>query len=70
MNSRHRTRCRKREEKSERLFGVKINPLAIATIHRLLQRTMESIRPIPDTVSPAVAFLSSIRAQTQQSVRL
>lgn len=52
MNSRHRTRCRKREEKSERLFGIKINPLAIATIHRLPQRTMESIRPIPATVRP------------------
>ncbi|MGY4412482.1 hypothetical protein ACVWW4_004218 [Bradyrhizobium sp. LB7.1] len=55
MNSRRRTRCRKPEKKSERLFGVEINPLAVATIHRLPQHTMESIRPIPGAVSPRVA---------------
>jgi hypothetical protein len=33
-------------------YGVAISPLAVATIQRLPQRTMESIRPIPGTVSP------------------
>src|SRR4051794_29504993 len=33
-------------------YGVAISPLAVATIHRLPQRTMESILPTPGTVSP------------------
>src|SRR6266850_5860524 len=37
-------------------YGVAINPLAVATIQRLPQRTIESIRPIPGTVSPRVAI--------------
>src|SRR5262249_30554060 len=36
--------------------GVAIRPLAVATIQRLPQRTMESIRPIPGTVSPSVTL--------------
>src|ERR1700704_5446229 len=36
-------------------YGVAISPLAVATIQRLPQRTMESIRPIPGTVSPRAA---------------
>src|SRR5437660_4638448 len=39
----------------DRLFyGVAINPLAVATIQRLPQRTIESMRPTPGTVSPRV----------------
>src|ERR1700716_2624715 len=34
------------------IYGVAINPLAVATIQRLPQRTIESIRPMPGTVSP------------------
>jgi hypothetical protein len=37
-------------------YGVAINPLSVATIQRLPQRTIESIRPIPGTVSPRVAI--------------
>ena len=37
-------------------YGVAINPVAVATIHRLPQRTMESIRPTPGTVSPRAAI--------------
>src|SRR3982074_3626865 len=36
-------------------YGVAINPLAVATIQRLPQRTIESIRPTPGTLSPCVA---------------
>jgi hypothetical protein len=36
-------------------YGVAIKPLAVATIQRLPQRTIESIRPIPGTVSPRTA---------------
>jgi hypothetical protein len=36
-------------------YGVAISPLAVATIQRLPQRTIESIRPIPGTVSPRAA---------------
>jgi hypothetical protein len=39
-----------------RLYGVAIKPLAVATIQRLPQRTIESTRPIPGTVSPRVAI--------------
>ena len=35
--------------------GVAINPLAVATIQRLPQRTIESTRPRPGTVSPTIA---------------
>jgi hypothetical protein len=38
------------------LYGVAIKPLAVATIQRLPQRTIESIRPMPGTVSPRVAI--------------
>src|SRR5207253_3643901 len=39
----------------DRLFyGVAINPPAVATIQRLPQRTIESMRPTPGTVSPRV----------------
>ncbi len=37
-------------------YGVEINPLAVATIQRLPQRTMESIRPMPGTSSPRAAI--------------
>jgi len=36
-------------------YGVAISPLPVATIQRLPQRTMESMRPIPGTVSPRAA---------------
>src|SRR6266850_1413973 len=36
-------------------YGVAISPLAVATIQRLPQRTIESIRPIPGIVSPRAA---------------
>src|SRR5258708_11657391 len=35
-------------------YGVAIKPLAVATIQRLPQRTIESMRPTPGTVSPRV----------------
>ena len=38
------------------LYGVAIKPLAVATIQRLPQRTIESIRPMPGTVSPRIAI--------------
>jgi hypothetical protein len=37
------------------IYGVAINPLAVATIQRLPHRTIDSIRPTPGTVSPRVA---------------
>src|ERR1700761_6283634 len=37
-------------------YGVAINPLSVATIQRLPQRTIESIRPMPGTVSPRIAI--------------
>lgn len=37
-------------------YGVAINPLAVATIQRLPQRTIELIRPMPGTVSPRFAI--------------
>ena len=37
-------------------YCVAINPLAVATIQRLPQRTIDSIRPIPGIVSPRVAI--------------
>src|SRR5262249_10970233 len=39
----------------ENQFWVEIRPLVVATIQRLPQRTTESIRPIPGTVSPCAA---------------
>src|SRR5262245_32278826 len=39
----------------ETQFGVEIRPLLVATIQRLPQRTIESIRPTPGTVSPRAA---------------
>jgi len=33
-------------------YGVDINPLLVATIQRLPQRTIDSTRPTPGTVSP------------------
>jgi hypothetical protein len=33
-------------------YGVEIKPLLVATIHRLPQRTIDSTRPTPGTVSP------------------
>src|SRR5262249_48029191 len=39
----------------ENQFWVEIRPLVVATIQRLPQRTIESIRPIPGTVSPCAA---------------
>ena len=36
--------------------SVVIRPLLVATTHRLPQRTMESIRPTPGTVSPTDTF--------------
>src|SRR5258707_3071712 len=36
------------------IYCVAINPFAVATIQRLPQRTIESMRPIPGTVSPRV----------------
>src|SRR5712671_5992710 len=39
-------------------YGVAISPLAVATIQRLPQRTIETIRPIPGTVSPRAAVRS------------
>src|SRR5437867_4395049 len=41
-------------ELTETIYGVAINPLAVATIQRLPQRTIESIRPTPGTESPRV----------------
>jgi hypothetical protein len=38
------------------VYRVEIKPLLVATIHRLPQRTTESIFPTPGTVSPRVAF--------------
>ena len=38
------------------IYRVEIKPLLVATIHRLPQRTIESIFPTPGTVSPRVAF--------------
>jgi hypothetical protein len=40
--------------------GVEINPLLVATIQRLRQRTIESILPNPGTVSPRVAFQTPV----------
>ena len=37
-------------------YGVAIKPLAVATIQRLPQRTIDSIRPTPGTVSPRAAI--------------
>ena len=37
-------------------YGVAIKPLAVATIQRLPQRTIKSIRPTPGTVSPRAAI--------------
>ena len=37
-------------------FCVEIRPLVVATIQRLPQRTIESTRPTPGTVSPRVAL--------------
>jgi len=39
----------------EAQFGVEIRPLLVATIQRLPQRTIESTRPTPGTVSPRAA---------------
>src|SRR5262249_15390146 len=39
----------------ENQFWVEMRPLVVATIQRLPQRTIESIRPIPGTVSPCAA---------------
>jgi len=36
-------------------FVVEMRPRVVATIQRLPQRTIESTRPIPGTVSPRVA---------------
>src|SRR5262249_26569015 len=40
---------------AENQSWVEIRPLVVATIHRLPQRTIESIRPTPGTVSPCAA---------------
>lgn len=37
-------------------YGVEINPRAVATIQRLPQRTIESIRPMPGITSPRAAI--------------
>lgn len=37
-------------------YGVEINPRAVATIQRLPQRTIESIRPMLGTTSPRAAI--------------
>jgi hypothetical protein len=47
LKDRHRLRC---------AYRVEIRPLLVATIQRLPQRTIESILPIPGTVSPRVAL--------------
>src|SRR5262249_50663059 len=39
----------------ENQVWVEMRPLVVATIQRLPQRTIESIRPIPGTVSPCAA---------------
>ena len=41
---------------SAHAYGIEINPLSVATIQWLPQRTIESIRPMPGTVSPRIAI--------------
>src|SRR5436190_22376226 len=40
--------------------SVVIRPLLVATIQRLPQRTIESIRPAPGTVSPTATFQTPV----------
>src|SRR5215831_17433691 len=49
------SRVRVEPQSIENQFWVEIRPLLVATIQRLPQRTIESIRPIPGTVSPCAA---------------